>query len=131
MRSKCALESRPYSRDNGLERTEKLSRMVRLLQPTEPRPPCCATCLFKARFTRVSLAVFGHGSRIAPLWIAHGSLLVRSRYARSTVGVCFKYGVGTVPLQFGTSTFFGPVLYTQTSNSLHASVRFIVCNRKQ
>ena len=49
-----------------------------------------------------------------------GKVTVRSRYARSTVGVRFKYSVGTVPLQFGTVTFF-------VSNCLRLFVVVIYC----
>ena len=125
VRSKCALESRPYSRDNGLERTEKLSCMARLLQPTEPRPPAAQRAFLKL----ASLVFHLQCSAMAHALLPCGSLMVRSWFARGTREV--KYGVGTVPLRFGTLIFFGPVLYTQTSNSLHASVRFIACNRKQ
>ena len=52
--------------------------------------------------------------------LKYQAVAVRSRYARSSlaVGVLFTYGVGTVPLRFGTLTFLSGTAYREIIKSL-------------
>ena len=86
----------------GLERAEKLPRMARLLQPTEPHTPAAQRAslelVFRLQCSAMAHALLPCGSLMVRSWLlmvrsrfAPSSLAVRSRYARSTVGVRFLW----------------------------------------